>query len=79
MFIDDDHEAVTCWVVASDTGVVGVTEPVFCGVEEPLEHNWVRYAGEVPLGIPMRGCGWKLAGRAVVQLVVGGGDEVSDS
>jgi hypothetical protein len=53
MFIDDDHEALVCRIVASDDGVIGAAEPVVCGVEEPLEHHRVRHAGEVPLGIPM--------------------------
>jgi hypothetical protein len=57
MVVDNNHEALVCWVIASDAGVVGVTEPVVCGVEESLEHHWVRYAGEIRLGIPVRGCG----------------------
>jgi hypothetical protein len=57
---------------------VGVAEPVVRGVEEPPEHHWVRYAGEVPLRIPMRGGGRQLASGAVVGLIVGGGDEVPD-
>jgi hypothetical protein len=78
MVIDNNHEALMCWVVASSAGVVGVVEPVVRGVKEPPEHHWVRYAGEVPLGIPVRGCGRQLTGRAVIRLVVGGGDEVPD-
>jgi hypothetical protein len=53
VFIGDDHEALACWVVASDAGVVRATEPVVCGVEEVLEHYRVRHLGEVPLGIPV--------------------------
>jgi hypothetical protein len=78
MVIDINHEALTCWVVASDAGVVGATEPVVHGFEEPLEHHWVQYAGEVPLDIPVRGCGRQLTSRAMVRLVVGGSDEVPD-
>jgi hypothetical protein len=55
---------------------VGVAEPVVCGVEEPLEHHWVRHAGEVPLRVPVRSGGWQLAGGAVVGLVVGGCSKV---
>jgi hypothetical protein len=53
MFISDDHEALVCRIIASDAGVVGVAELVVCSVEESLEHHLVRYAGEVPLGIPV--------------------------
>jgi hypothetical protein len=53
MLISDDHEALTCRIIASDAGVVRAVEPVVCGVKEPLEHHRVRYAGEVPLGIPV--------------------------
>jgi hypothetical protein len=45
-------------------------------LEEPLEHHRVRYAGEVQLGIPVRGRRRQLTGRAVVRLVIGGGDPV---
>jgi hypothetical protein len=48
------------------------------GVKKPLEHHWVRHAGEVPLHLPVRGGGWQLAGRAVGRLVVGGGAGVPD-
>jgi hypothetical protein len=53
MFISDDHEALTCGVVAFDAGIVGAAKPVVRGVKEPLEHHRVRHAGEVPLGIPV--------------------------
>jgi hypothetical protein len=53
MFVDDDYEELVCGVVASDTGVVGAAKLVVCGIEEPPEHHRVRYAGEVPLGIPV--------------------------
>jgi hypothetical protein len=33
MVVDDHHKELTRVVVASDTGVVGVAEPVVCGVE----------------------------------------------
>jgi hypothetical protein len=46
MFVDDDHEALACGVVASDTRVVGAAQPVVCGVEEPLEHHRVWYTRE---------------------------------
>jgi hypothetical protein len=39
LVVDDHHEALTCRVVASGAGVVGVAEPVVRGVEEPLEHH----------------------------------------
>jgi hypothetical protein len=51
MFIDDDHVALACRIIASDAGIVGVAEPVVCGVEEPLEHHRIGYVGEVSLGI----------------------------
>jgi hypothetical protein len=43
--------------------VVGVAEPVVRGVEEPLEHHWIRYAGEVLLRVPGRSRGGQLAGQ----------------
>jgi hypothetical protein len=66
LVIDHNHEALACWVVASFVGVVGVTKRVVHGVEKPLEHHWVRYAGEVPLGIPVKGCGWQLTSWVVI-------------
>jgi hypothetical protein len=78
MVIENNHEALTCWVIASDAGVVRVAEPVVRGVEVPLEHHWVQYAGEVPLGIPVRGCGRQFASRAMIRLVVGGSNKVLD-
>jgi hypothetical protein len=71
---DGNHEALTCRIMTADARGVGVAEPVVRGVEEPPEHHWVRYAGEVPLRIPVRGGGRQLSGGAVVGLVVGGGD-----
>jgi hypothetical protein len=62
MFIGDDHETLTCRIVAFDAGVVGAAEPVIHGVEELLEHHLVWYTGEVPLGIPVRGRGRQLTG-----------------
>jgi hypothetical protein len=53
VFIGDNHETLTCLVVASDAGVIGVAEPVVCGIEEPLEYYWIWYTREVPLGIPV--------------------------
>jgi hypothetical protein len=73
----DHDEALPRGVIIPGAGVVGVVEPVVCGVKEPLEHHRVRYAGEVPLCVPVRSGGWQLAGGAVVGLVVGGGGEVS--
>jgi hypothetical protein len=70
MFVNDDYEALACGIVASGTGVVGATELVVCSVEEPLEHHRVRYAGEVPLRIPVRSRGRQLTGRVMVRLVV---------
>jgi hypothetical protein len=78
LVIDNNHEALACWVIASRAGVIGASEPVVRGVEEPLEHHWVRYTGEVPLDIPVRCCGRQLAGRAVIRFVVGGGNEVPE-
>jgi hypothetical protein len=78
LVIDNNHEALACWVIASGTGVIGASEQVVRGVEEPLEHHWVRYAAEVPLSIPVQCCGRQLAGRAVIRLVVGGGDEIPE-
>jgi hypothetical protein len=75
---DGDHEAAPCGVIATDARGVEVAELVVRGVEEPLEHHWVWYAGEVPLCVPMRGGGWQLASGAMVGLVVGGSDEVPD-
>jgi hypothetical protein len=69
-------EALSRGVIAPDAEVVGVTEPVVRGIEEPLEHHRVRHAGEVPLRVPVRNGGWQLAGGAVVGLVVGGGGKV---
>jgi hypothetical protein len=57
LVVDDHHEALTCGVVATGDGVVGAAEPVVRGIEEPLEHHWVRHAGEVPLRVPMRSGG----------------------
>jgi hypothetical protein len=78
LVVDDHHEALMRGVVASGVEVIGVAEPVVRGVEEPLEHYRVWHAGEVPLRAPMRGGGRQLASRAVVGLVVGGGDDVPD-
>jgi hypothetical protein len=39
MVIDDNHEVLVRWVVASDAGAVGGTELVVRSVEEPLEHH----------------------------------------
>jgi hypothetical protein len=41
MFVDDDHEALMCSVVASDIGVVEAAELVVRSVKEPLEHHRV--------------------------------------
>jgi hypothetical protein len=60
---DGNHEALACGVVASGTGIVGAAKPVVRGIKEPLEHHWVRHAGEVPLCIPVRGRGGQLAGE----------------
>jgi hypothetical protein len=76
LVVGEHDEALPRGVVAPGAGVVGVAEPVVCGVEKPLEHHWVRHAGEVPLRVPVRSGGWQLAGGAVVRLVVGGGGEV---
>jgi hypothetical protein len=57
LVIDNHHEALTRGVVAPNAGVVGVAEPVVCGVEEPLEHHQIRHAREVPLRVPVRGGG----------------------
>jgi hypothetical protein len=78
LVVDDHHEALTCGVIAPSAGVVGAAKPVVRDVEEPLEHHWVRHAGEVPLSVPMQGGRWQLAGGAVVRLVISGGDEVPD-
>jgi hypothetical protein len=51
VFIGDDHEALVCWVVACDAGVVEATELVVRDIEETLEHHRVWQAREVPLGI----------------------------
>jgi hypothetical protein len=53
LVVDNYHKALARGVVAPEAGVVGAAEPVVCGVEEPLEHYWVRHAGEVPLYVPM--------------------------
>jgi hypothetical protein len=53
LVIDDHHKAFARGVVAPDTGVVEVAEPVVRDIEKPLEHHWVWYAGEVPLCVPM--------------------------
>jgi hypothetical protein len=55
------HVGGVCWVVGNDDaalphGIVApsaAAEPVVRGVEEPLEHYWVRHTGEVPLRISM--------------------------
>jgi hypothetical protein len=52
MFVDGNHKALTCGVIASNVGVVGATEPVVRGVEELPEHHGVRFAGEVPRRVP---------------------------
>jgi hypothetical protein len=76
LIVGEHDEALPCGVVAPDTGVVRAAEPVIRGIEEPLEHHWVRHAGEVPLRVLVRSGGWQLAGGAVVRHVVGGGGEV---
>jgi hypothetical protein len=53
LVVDNHHEALMCQVVASGAGVVGAAEPVVRGIEESLEHHWVRHAGEVPLRVPV--------------------------
>jgi hypothetical protein len=35
LVIDDNHEALACWVIASGAGVIGAAEQVVRGVEEP--------------------------------------------
>jgi hypothetical protein len=61
-----NNKALTHGVIAPITGVVSVDKLVVRGVKEPLEHDEVRYAEEVPLREPVRGRGRQLAGRAVV-------------
>jgi hypothetical protein len=75
---DGDHEAISCGVMTAGARGVRVAEPVVRGVEEMLEHHWVRHTREVPLHVPTRGGGRQLASGAVVGLVVGGGNEVPD-
>jgi hypothetical protein len=53
LVVDDHHKALTCGVIAPGARVVGAAEPVVRGVEELMEHHWVRHTGEVPLRIPM--------------------------
>jgi hypothetical protein len=65
LIVGKHDEALPRGVVAPGAGVVR-------GVEKPPEHHWFRYAGEVPLRVPVRGGGWQLAGRTVGRLVIGG-------
>jgi hypothetical protein len=76
LVVGDHDKALPRGVVAPGAGVIGVAEPVVRGVKEPLEHRRVRYAGEVPLRVPVRSGRWHFAGGAVVGLVVGSGGEV---
>jgi hypothetical protein len=50
--VGDHDEALPHGVIAPGAGVVGVAEPVVCGVEEPLEHHRFRYAGEAHSAYP---------------------------
>jgi hypothetical protein len=51
VFVDDDHEALECRVIAPDARVIRTAKPVVSSIEESSEHHGVWYAGEVPLGI----------------------------
>jgi hypothetical protein len=72
LVVGEHDEALPRGVVALGARVVGVAEPVVRGIEEPLDHHWLRHAGEVPLRVPVRSGGWQLAGGAVVRLDGGG-------
>jgi hypothetical protein len=52
LIVSEYDEALPRGVVAPGAGVVGVAEPVVCGVEKSPEHHRVRHAGEVPLRVP---------------------------
>jgi hypothetical protein len=66
MFVNDDHEALAREVIAPDAKVIGTAELVVRGIKESSEHHGVWHAGEVPLGITVRGCRRQLAGQAVM-------------
>jgi hypothetical protein len=58
VIVGDHDAALPHGVVAPGAGVIGVAEPVVCGIKEPPEHHWVGYTGEIPLRIPVRSGEW---------------------